>query len=70
MVNGVAATQPTMTTTIDAAKTHKPIQLSSFRAAKMWLRFGSNPVVNTNVTWMTMKSRNHTNTRKCSDRAV
>ena len=36
----------------------------------MWLRLASRPVVNTNVTCITMNSRNHTSTRKCSDRAV
>ena len=36
----------------------------------MWLRLFSSPVVNTSVTWITMKTRNQTSTRKCSDRAV
>ena len=36
----------------------------------MWLRLRSSPVVNTSVTWITMKSRNQTSTRKCSERAV
>ena len=36
----------------------------------MWLRLTSSPVVNTNVTWSTMKIRNQTSTRKCRDRAV
>ena len=26
--------------------------------------------MNTNVTWITMNTKNHTNTRKCSERAV
>ena len=36
----------------------------------MWLRFRSAPVVNTSVTCTTMKSRNQTITRKCSERAI
>jgi hypothetical protein len=36
----------------------------------MWLRLLSRPVVNTKVTCITMKDTNHTNTRKCKDRAV
>ena len=36
----------------------------------MWLRLTSSPVVNTKVTWSTMKIRNQTSTRKCRDRAV
>ena len=36
----------------------------------MWLRLTSSPVVNTNVTWITMNTRNQTSTRKCSERAV
>ena len=48
----------------------KPIQLESLRPAKMWFRLASSPVANTRVTWMTMKNRNQTRTRKCSDRAT
>lgn len=44
-MNRVAATQPTMTTTIETAKIKKPLQLSSLRAAL--LRLFSRPVVNT-----------------------
>ena len=69
-MNGVAATQPTMRTTIDAAKSQNPIQLSSSRPAWMWLRLTSRPVVNTKKTWITMKTRNQASTRKCSERAV
>ncbi len=36
----------------------------------MWLRLTSSPVVNTKVTCSTMKIRNQTSTRKCTDRAV
>ena len=69
-MNGVAATHPTMTTTIDAAKSQNPTQLWSFRPAKTWFKLTSSPVVNTMVTWMTMKIRNQASTRKCSERAV
>ena len=44
-MNGVAATQPTITTTIEAAKIQKPIQEPLSRAAYMWLRLRSAPVV-------------------------
>jgi hypothetical protein len=69
-VNGVTATQPTIITTIASAKTAKPIQLSSLRAAKMWLRLERRPVVNTKAMCVTMKNRNQMNTMKWSDRAV
>ena len=69
-MNGVAATHPTMSTTIEAANSANPIQLSSSRPAWMWLRLTSRPVVNTKKTWITMKIRNQTSTRKCSERAV
>ncbi len=36
----------------------------------MWLRFFSSPVVNTSVTWITMKNRNQHSTRKCIERAA
>ena len=36
----------------------------------MWFRLRSSPVVNTKVTWMTMKNKNQHKTRKCSDRAA
>jgi hypothetical protein len=36
----------------------------------MWLRLTSRPVVNTIAVWTTMKTRNQTSTRKCSERAV
>lgn len=68
-VNGVAATQPMVVTTIAAAKHQKPSQLSSSRAANMWLKLRSAPVVNTIVTCTTMKSRKYTRIRKCSERA-
>ena len=69
-VNGVAATQPMMTMTMEAAKTQKPTHDSSLRAPYMYPRFSRIPVVNTKVTCMTMKRRNQTITRKCRDRAA
>ena len=36
----------------------------------MWFRLSSAPVVNTKVTWTTMKITNQTSTRKCSERAI
>jgi len=56
--------------TIDAAKTQKPSHPPPSFPAYMWLRFTNAPVAKTSVTWMTMKMRNQTNTKKCSDRAV
>ena len=46
-MNGVAATQPTITTTIETAKIVKPIQLLSSLDAYMWLALRSRPVVKT-----------------------
>lgn len=68
-MNGVAATHPTITTTIDAANTQKPVQDSLFWVAYMWLKLRSAPVVMTNATCTMMNSRNQQSTRKCTDRA-
>jgi hypothetical protein len=66
----VAATQPTATTTMAAVKIANPTQLLSSRAANMWLRLRNASVAKTIVTWVTMKNRKYTSTRKCSDRAA
>lgn len=36
----------------------------------MWLRLSAASVANTIVTWIRMKNRKYTNTRKCSERAT
>lgn len=69
-VNGVAATQATITSTIVAENTPKPTQLWPSLNAYMWFRLFSSPVMNTSATCMTMNSRNHTSTKKCNERAT
>ena len=69
-MNGVAATHPMRTKTIDAAKIPNPSHESSLRLAYMKFKFRRTPVGDHKVTCITMKKRNHTMTRKCTECAV
>ena len=68
-VNGDANHQVTPTSAIAGKKIKNPLQELSFTPANIMFKLTRAPVINTRVTWITMKSRNHHIARKWIDRA-
>ena len=69
MVKGEASHQGTATSAMAGTKIANPRQEPSCTPANIMFRLTRAPVMNTKVTWITMKSRNHHIARKWSDRA-
>ena len=68
-VNGVAATQPTTTTTIEPRRRPRNRPSPSRRARRNVVEVAQQPGGEHQRDVDVMKNRNHTNTRKCSERA-
>jgi len=55
---------------IQMTYSHHPAQEAMFLPVVMWLRFTSNPVIQTMVVWTAMKATKNTRTLKWTMRAI